>query len=218
MKIILIGAAAALGLGGMVAAGSMSDGGGGEGEVYARPIGQVQAELAAMPMSPEVARAYRKSFGDRMEVRQESGAVVWRFSAQGREVARFTATLTEEGPERTRVSVDYTPGALLKGDDGDLLAHPVVAHAAELTMAEQIDSTFEGRSFDEARVKAAVTAYAAMHPDEVKSIELSPRKPKRSRLEPEPGGWGAAAAPYGDPDGAEATNAAADVGADGSSR
>lgn len=207
LKTILIAAAVAVAAGGIVVAGTGTKAGG-EGEVYDMPLAQAQAELSAAPFPPEMEKAYRKSLGEHVEVQQgPDGTIVWRFTQQGYELARFTAALTDEGSDRTRISVAFKPSTLLKEKE-ELLFNPVVTNAAEMMVAEHIDSTLERRPFDEARVKAAVTAYAAMHPDEIESIEL-----KQPRGQPDSGGW-STGSEDAVPDAAaveEARNAAADA-------
>jgi hypothetical protein len=204
---ILIGAAAAVAAAGIVVAGTGTNPGA-EGEVYDLPLAQAQAELSAAPLPLEIGNAYRKTLGENFQAEQGAdGNIVWRFTHQGVELARFTAMLTDEGSGKTRISVDFKPSALLREKE-ELLFNPMVANAAEMMVAEHIDSALEHRPFDEARVKAAVTAYAAIHPDEVESIE-----PRQRPGKPDAGGW-STGSDDAEPDAAavaEASNAAAEA-------
>lgn len=207
LKTILIAAAVAVAAGGIVVAGTGTKAGA-EGEVYDMSSAQARAELSAAPFPSEMQTAYGKTLGRHVEVEQgPDGSVVWRFTQQGYELARFTAVLTDEGSDKTRISVAFKPSALMKEKE-ELLFNPLVANAAETMLAEHVDAALERRPFDEARVKAAVTAYAAMHPDEVESIEL-----KKPRGQPDSGGWSTGSEDAA-PDAAaveEARNAAAEA-------
>lgn len=171
MKTILIAAAVAVAAGGIVVAGTGTTAGG-DGEVYDMTQVQARAELSAAPFPPEMQKAYGDTLGRNVEVVEgPDGAIVWRFTHQGYEVARFTASLSDEGSDKTRIAVAFKPSALLKEKDEEF-SHPMLIEAAEAMVAEHVDSALERRPFEEARVKAAITAYAAMHPDEIESFEL----------------------------------------------
>ena len=164
MKTIIFGGGAALCAGTLAATGAFDD-----GEVYARPVDQVYAAIAYMPMPPEFKEEFNRIPGSDIRVdRVPNQSVTWRFTHHGHELGAFTAALGAEDPTRTRVSVSFEPGQALPGQALQFALQPFVQEVAEIAMAEQVDAVLEQRKFDARKVQAAVLAYAATHPDVAK--------------------------------------------------
>ena len=164
MKTMALGTAAAVMVGGLYAGGAF-----GGGEVYDRPVADVYATLAYMPMPKQFKETFSQVPGSEIRVdRVEGQSVTWRFTQNGHELGRFRADLAPSGAG-TRVTVGFQPGdAIPEGDLREVAALPLIESVAEIAIAEQVDATLESRPFDEERMARAIAVYVATHQDEVK--------------------------------------------------
>jgi len=119
------------------------------GEVYDLPFDQVYAELSSMPLPDDVAQVSAGRAGNGVVVRREASVISWLFTTGGEEAGRFTATLSPEGPHRTRVIVDYAPGRSVREGILRIGDTAMMRKLAAAAMAEQVDSRLERRPFEQ---------------------------------------------------------------------
>lgn len=160
----LAGLSLAAAVGGLYATDALT-----RGEVYALPYDEAYAELSSMPLPPDVTQLSLGSAGSKVEVRQEGSVIAWLFMADGSESGRFTATLSREGDDRTRVIVDYLPGSeppegLMRISDSALMRKLAAA-----ALAEQVDSRLEGRPFERSGFMQRAADHLQNNPDEIKA-------------------------------------------------
>lgn len=133
------------------------------GEEYARPAQQVYAMLDDLSPPDQVEAMLEHVPGATTTREVAPGVVAWRFAVEGTEVARFTTTVTARGDDRSVVStvLNMTPDAdRLLRSKGDASTTPIsFAEIAGIAMLEQVDSTLDGRAFDDARVQQATLRY-----------------------------------------------------------
>jgi hypothetical protein len=111
MKTGLIGGAGIL-CGGLYVSGAFSP-----GEVYDKPVAEVRRTVENVPVRMEMDGIFSKSSGRTVQVSTVTapdGSVVWRFTEGGHELQVVRASISAEGVDRTRVSIDATPGDALE--------------------------------------------------------------------------------------------------------
>ena len=139
------------------------------GEVYRLSYDQAFAELSSMPLPEDVTQLSLASVGGKVETRREGPVIAWLFMADGKETGRFTATLSAEGPARTRVIVDYVtrtkaPEGLMRIGDTALMRKLAAA-----ALAEQVDSRLKGRPFERSGFMQRAADHLQNNPDDLKA-------------------------------------------------
>ncbi len=137
------------------------------GEVYELSYDEAFAELSSMPLPAEVTQLSLRSVGSKVEVRTEGSVIAWHFMADGMETGRFTATLSREGDDRTRVIADFVPGAtepegLLRISDTTLMRKMAAA-----ALAEQVDSRLERRPFEQSGFMQRAAEHLQNNPEQL---------------------------------------------------
>lgn len=158
MKTILLIAASGVTVGGLYAGGAFD-----RGQVYDLPIAEVRARLAEVQI-PQMAAdtaIHPITAGDSVE---------WRVN--GAAGATFSAALSSEGPNRTRVKLDYEP-ARVDGSFGDRLRSTRFLRGfAETTFEEEVDARLEGRVADQAQAMRDFAREVAADPEAVRELGL----------------------------------------------
>lgn len=103
----------------------------------------------------------------------ESGhELAWNIRAGTRTVGSFRATLTAEGPRRTRVLLSYRNGSIDGGFGDRLISTKFMRSYAETSFYERVDAALDGRPADPNRAMQAFGANAAAHPEEIQEVGL----------------------------------------------
>ena len=138
------------------------------GEVYGLPMTQAQARLAAMPVPSELVQSISGSGGTNIRTRSSAEEVVWHMLINDIEVAAFTAHLSAEGPQQTRVVVSYEPGSHVSPQSARLTSTALARDLAEIAMTEQVRAQLEGRPLDQGKMLGEIGRHAAEHPEQVR--------------------------------------------------
>lgn len=127
------------------------------GEFYPMETSAVEARLAGLNFGDEATGAQA-----RLVLRSRGPAVVrWDLMMDGERVADVRAHLSPEATgTRVRVAFDFTKGDALMGLEED----PFLNEIAEIAMTEKIDSTLDGRAFNEGLMQAKMAAAIAANP------------------------------------------------------
>jgi hypothetical protein len=165
LKAFLILAASGVTVGGLYAGGAFD-----RGQVYDLPIAEARARLNAVQI-PQMAAATAAG-RDGVEVRPVSSGdtIEWRIS--GTTGAIFSATLTSEGPTRTRVLLDYEPARVDGGYADKLRSTRFLRGFAETTFAEEVDARLDGRVADQAQAMRDFAREIASDPEAVRELGL----------------------------------------------
>ena len=136
---------------------------------YDRPLTEVHATLAAMPMPGELESAAIRTDAS------DPGKVSWEFGVDGEELGEVTATLTAQDADTTNVHVEFQAGdGLEKGSSARAMAmQPLVEQVAETIVAEQIGATLENRPFNKRAVGLELATYVSSHPKEMRQYMTS---------------------------------------------
>ena len=134
------------------------------GEVYDLPFQSAYAELAVMSLPSEVTQLSLGA-GKNIEVRKTASEISWLFLTDGEEAGRFVAKLSPEGAGKTRVVVDYVPGAAVPEEMLRLSDTQLMRKLAAAAMAEQVDSRLEGRPFQLSGSMQRTAEYLQNNPD-----------------------------------------------------
>ncbi|HEX8585100.1 MAG TPA: hypothetical protein VF680_11895 [Allosphingosinicella sp.] len=140
------------------------------GQVYDVPLEQAFSELSAMPVPDALTHAAIAADTPDVAVRRSAGAIDWQFQVRGQNVAAFTARLSAEGPKRTRVRIEYTPGEPATPELRQLTSASLVRELARLAMSEQVDAQLERRPVDQQAIVDALARHAAAHPEQVQDF------------------------------------------------
>ena len=160
---MMLGALAVAGVG----AGAYSTGAFDQGEYYEMAPQEVAAKLRGMQLPAKFAQLE----GGGADVRFRSlGATPemarWDITIQGEHLADITANLSPSG-SGTNVSVSFEFAESPLAQDMRQLApidNEFIGQMVEIGGAEQIDSTLDGRPFDERKMAAAMASYMITNP------------------------------------------------------
>ena len=166
MKTLLIIAASGVTVGGLYAGGAFD-----RGEVYDLPIAEVRSRLAAVRI-PQMA-AMTAAGSDRAGVQVTSDDQSVRWILDGRTEATFSASLTAEGPARTRVVLDYEPVRLDQGFGDRLRSTRFMRGIAETSFAEEVDARLEGRIADQEQARRDFARQVASDPEVVRELGVA---------------------------------------------
>ena len=155
-------------LGGLYASDALT-----RGQVYDVPLDQAYGELASMPVPPALVQATTGTDGTEIEVRRSPQSIGWHFKVRGQEVAVFSARLSAEGPNKTRVIIDYSPGEPLSPELARLTSATLTRDLARIAMSEQVEAHLEHRPVDEREIADALAQHAAAHPEQVREFGLA---------------------------------------------
>jgi hypothetical protein len=175
MREIIMGAGALASVGGGAYFSGALDG----GEVYNMSAEQVASQLEHMVLPQDLESSMDSMEGTSVHVsRNGTKSVTWTFSLSGLDIAEFKAELTNEGPNKTRVNVNFEipengAGEFAKDTPAATL---LIKAVAEIAMAEQLDATLEKRKYDSKRVGNTIAAYALTHPAEILAFSGSMAK------------------------------------------
>src|SRR5687767_10706609 len=150
-------------LGSLYAGGALTT-----GEVYDKPIAQVRAELAAMPVEGFVIHSVAGSDGTQVKVRQTPESIAWHFMVGDHEVSVFTASLRQEDRWRTRVRLAHKPGANPIPEVARLTSTAMMRGISEAAMAERVDAQLEDRVVDEGEAMLSLGRHLSEHPEQVR--------------------------------------------------
>lgn len=149
--LLLVGGASLIG-GGAYVGGAFET-----GEYYALEPSTVESRLASLSFGEE-----GRDADARLVLRSRGPAVVrWDLMIDGQRIADVRAHMEPAAPG-TRVNVEFafTSNSEMMGLDKD----PFLNDIAEIAMEEKVDSTLDGRPFDEDRLKAKMMAAVAADP------------------------------------------------------
>src|SRR5687767_14505915 len=155
-------------LGGIYAADGLTP-----GQVYDMPVAQAANELASMPLPKLFVQATTGTDATAVQVRRSGETIGWHFQVRGEDVAVFTARLSAEGANKTRVRVSFTPGEPLSPELGRLTSTRLMRDLAAIAMSEQVDAQLEHRPFDPDDTVEALARHAAAHPELVREYGLA---------------------------------------------
>ncbi len=136
------------------------------GEYYPMDHATVESRLAGLNFGPE-----SKGAQATLVLRSRGPAVVrWDLMMDGQRIADVRAHMTPEAPgTRVNVSFDFTKGGALMGLEED----PFLNQVAEIAMTEKVDSTLDGRAFDERVVGVKLAAAVASNPQAFANMQMS---------------------------------------------
>lgn len=156
---MLVGGASLLG-GGAYLGGAFDS-----GAYYPMAPAAVEARLAGLNFGPEATGKMR------LVLRSSGPAVVrWDLVADGQRIADVRAKLAPEAPgTRVEVVFAFTKGDALMGLEED----PFLNKIARVAMEEKIDSTLDGRAFDETLLQAKLAAAVAADPQGFANMQKS---------------------------------------------
>ena len=164
MKTILLIAASGVTVGGLYAGGVFD-----RGQVYELPIAVVRARLATVQI-PHMAAATGTGRSTAIHPVSDADSVEWRLN--GTSGAIFSAQVSSEGPNRTRVTLDYEP-ASVDGSYGDRLRSTRFLRGfAETTFAEEVDARLEGRVADQSQAMRDFARQVASDPEAVRELGI----------------------------------------------
>ena len=164
MKTILLIAASGVTVGGLYAGGAFD-----RGQVYELPIAEVRARLATVQI-PHMAAATGTGRSAEIHPLSSADSIEWRLN--GTSGAVFSARMSSEGPNRTRVTLDYEP-ASVDGSYGDRLRSTQFLRGfAETTFAEEVDARLDGRVADQAQAMRDFARQFASDPEAVRELGL----------------------------------------------
>ena len=162
MKIVYGIAGASAAVGGLYAGGVLES-----GQVYPKPFDQAYAELSSMPI-PEMARQGAGSSD--IVIRRYADSIEWHFRHKDEDLYVFTASLSREDDQHTRVKVDFDVGDALDPQSKKLLGSDYIRSIAGLALNEQVSSELEDRSFDQRRFATQLAVRAKIHPRELEAF------------------------------------------------
>lgn len=166
MKVLLGVGGSGMLLGGLYASDALTS-----GHVYDIPLAQAYGELSTMPVPGVFMQAATGTGAPEVSIRRSAQAIDWQFQVHGQSVATFTARLSPEGPDRTRVRVEYTLGEPLSPELRHLTSATLVRELARIAMTEQVEAQLEDRPVDQDRIADALARHAAAHPEQVQDFE-----------------------------------------------
>jgi hypothetical protein len=166
MKILLALGGSGLLLGGLYASGAPAP-----GRIYDMPYEQAYAELSSMPVPGALIGTDSGSGAPSVVIRRSPRSIGWQFQVGGHDVALFTVRLSPEGPDRTRVRVEYSPGEDLSPELRHLSSAGLIRELARLAMSEQVEAQLEHRPVDQDRIVEALARHAAAHPEQIREFE-----------------------------------------------
>ena len=146
------------------------------GETYNRPASEVYRIVEASPLP---------SMFDKMVYNQRGGAVtrggepgksmIWYFHANGKQVAKYTVSLSAASAEKTRVSTSFE----MSDDAEKALGKGFAISGADqykvigrVSMNEQIDSRLDKRPFDSGKISEAMSAYVLTNMNKIQGEAL----------------------------------------------
>ena len=161
---MIIGASG-LAVGGLYAGGAFD-----RGEVYNVPIADVRMRLDMMELPPVF---FSAAGGSTVSDSQNGDTFSWKVKAGPNTTAEFTAKLKSEGPNRTRVWLDYSRRET--GDDmsDKLLSTNFMQSFSETSFHEHVDAAIENRRPDQNEAMKSFAAYAAAHPEDIRELGLA---------------------------------------------
>lgn len=168
MKTFLIIAASGVTVGGLYAGGAFD-----RGEVYDLPIAEVRSRLAEVQI-PQMA-AMTAAGSERGEVRIASDGQSVRWILNRGDSPTFSAALTAEAPNRTRVKLTYRPASLDQGFGDRLRSTRFMRGFAETSFAEEVDARLEGRVADQAQAMRDFAREVANDPEAVRELGMATR-------------------------------------------
>jgi hypothetical protein len=152
-------------LGGLYASDALS-----AGQVYDVPLEQAYSELSSMPLPDPLISPVSRGDAASVAVRRSPRSIDWHFQIAGQDVAVFTATLSSEGADRTRVRIAYTPAEPPSPELGQLTSTALVRDLARIAMTEQVSAELENRPVDRDKIVDALARHAAAHPDQIREF------------------------------------------------
>ncbi len=168
MKAVMLGGGAAILAGGLYVHNPYQG-----GEVYALPVAEVYEKLSDIDIPGEVGggQSIRAGSGTEIE-REENKSITWKIKQDGSTMARFTADLAPVDAKHTRVVVHFQmdEDSKLAAASPQLAQNKFLVNIAEMAMTEQIDSTLDGRPYNQKAVGVKMLAYIAMHRDEMQAF------------------------------------------------
>jgi hypothetical protein len=85
----------------------------------------------------------------------------------------FSAHLTAEGANKTRVVINYSPGQPLSPELGRLASATLTRDLARIAMSEQVEAHLEHRPVDTEEMVDALARHAAAHPEQVREYGVA---------------------------------------------
>jgi hypothetical protein len=150
MKIILLAGIAAIVAGGVYLHGPLRN-----GETYDRTIDEAYETVRNMPMPRQFGRMVENVPGGTVKMDYaDQQAIVWRFTAKGKDAALFKVEFTPvDEPGKVYVSTSYEPleaAPLLFDGSDNLMSDPeLFDKMARVSMREQVDARLERRPFNQ---------------------------------------------------------------------
>jgi len=168
VKALTVITASGLAVGGLYAGGAFA-----RGEVYDLSLNDARMRLEAIELTPE-SRAV--AGGSTSTFAEAGNELTWNVLAGSRAVGSFRASLTAEGPKRTRVLLSYRNGSIDGGFGDRLMSTRFMRSYAETSFYERVDAALDGRPVDPNRAMQAFAANAAAHPEQIKEVGLVTRE------------------------------------------
>lgn len=141
------------------------------GETYDRSVADVYRMVESTPLPPLFDKmVYNQRGGTVTRGGEPQKSMVWYFHARGQQIGKYTVTLAESGPDKTRVTTRFEmaenadqvmgKGIAIHGSD----QFKVIGRAA---MDEQIDARLDKRPYDSAKISEAMAGYIATNMGQV---------------------------------------------------
>lgn len=170
MRILAAVSASGLLVGGVYASGALD-----AGEVYDLPLSEVRTRLADMPLPMDALHTAGGSNKAQASIALDETAVRWRVASGAGGSALFTANLHREGPQRTRVTLDYAPAKSGEKYLDRLTGTRFLRGFAETSFAQQVDARLEQRPYDRNAALMKFAEEANRDPEAVKELGATMR-------------------------------------------
>jgi hypothetical protein len=161
VKTLAVITASGLAVGGLYAGGAFD-----RGEVYNLSIDDARLRLEGVQFPGQSPAA----IGASSTFTEIGNTLTWNIRAGSRPAGSFTATLTSEGPTKTRVLLSYRNGSMDGGYGDRLLSTKFMRSYAETSFYERVDAALDGRPVDPQRAMRAFADNAAAHPEQIREV------------------------------------------------
>ena len=158
-----------VGIGVYVVMGAMS-----ETKIHARPVNATFAELTTLPAVPRGVSNLVGVLQSKVSAYTDSvpnQSVTWHFTLKGHEFGRYTASLSPEEADKTRVEFRFENVDPLAGENQAMPTADFSAlrRVVRKVTYEQISAALDGRPMDREKIKRMQSAIAA-DPDAVLGV------------------------------------------------
>ena len=130
-----------------------------DGQRIERPLTDVHASLVSMPAGADVMSSATVFPGTAYYLQPDGGRLIWHFTLNGKDYARFVATLREDGPSATSVSTQLEPV-----DDADAKNLEFLRDIARIAGEASVAAALSGRPADREAIENRIVEQVARDP------------------------------------------------------